>query len=125
MADSSSVGLVINQAMLSTMIAYVIEFAKRTKWFPWLKAETAKLNRMVAVVISGAAAIGIHATYNHEGGVLMITGLSAWTIIHGLWDWLRSFIFTQAAYDGLIAPNQKLDKTVDAVVTKAQGESGK
>lgn len=104
-ADSTTTGLLVNQAMISAMIAYGIEFLKKTKYFPWITAESAKLNRGLAVAVTGLAAAGIHMTY--AGGILTITGLTWWSLAHGLWDWVRSFLVTQVAYDGLIAPNQK------------------
>jgi len=78
----------------AALIAYVISWMKNSNWpvFAWISGETPKVNRIVAVVLSGIATVGIHATFNQ--GTLVITGLSATVVATGLWHWAVQFAYT-------------------------------
>lgn len=103
-----------NQVIFNAIIVAALQWLKNAKWFPWLSAETAKLNRVIAILASGAAAIGVHSTF--VGGVLTITGLS-WAVIGpGLYNWLQSFVFQQLIFKATIS-NPMLETKVQSVVT--------
>jgi hypothetical protein len=78
----------------AAVIAYVIQLMKNSNWkiFGWISRETPTVTRLVAVVLSGIATIGIHATFN--GGTLVVTGLSATVVLAGLWKWGVQFAYT-------------------------------
>ena len=98
---------VISQVTTSAVIAYFLEWLKGTRLFPWLSMETAKLNRVVAVILSGIGALGVHANFDQTSGVLTITGLTVVTILHGLWDWAQAFVTQQVIYDGVVQKPSK------------------
>lgn len=89
------------QITISAVVVYIIEVVKRSKFFPWLTTETAKLNRYVAIVLSGLAALGINATFTD--GTLTITGLTVAGILTGALVWLKSFIVQQGMFKILIS----------------------
>jgi|HubBroStandDraft_6_1064221.scaffolds.fasta_scaffold671645_2 hypothetical protein len=78
----------------AAVIAYIISMMKNSNWkiFAWISGETPKVNRAVAVVLSGIATVGIHATF--AKGTLVVTGLSATVILTGLWHWGVQFAYT-------------------------------
>lgn len=88
------------QLTTSAVIVWVIERLKAAKWFPWLSVETWRLNRAIAVILSGLAALGIHAEFNSVEGILTITGLTLTSILHGGADWISSFVIQQVLFRG-------------------------
>jgi len=82
------------QVTAAAVVSFLIGFLKKQSWFPWLTAESEKANRIAAVVLSGLAALGIHAQYTHAAGTLVITGLTLTTILSGAWHWLTQFAIT-------------------------------
>lgn len=89
-----------SQLTLSATIVFLIQLLKSAKWFPWLRAHTDRLNRIVALGLSGVAAIGIHTAYDAslDGGTLVISGIGIAAIAHGLWEWLQSYALQEFVY---------------------------
>lgn len=110
MTEVTSGNLVIAQITTSAVIAYGIEWLKKAKWMPWVAQHTTLLNRALSIILSGAAALGIHTEFSSETHTLTITGLCLMCVLHSGWDWLKSWITTQIIYDGVIAtkPNSAL-----------------
>lgn len=86
------------QLGLAALVAFVIQWAKNSSWFPWLTTETDKVNRAVAVLLSGLASFGIHATWNGTNHSLLIEGLGLSTILPALWHWFVQFLYTHGIY---------------------------
>lgn len=80
----------------------LIEFVKRSKWFPWATMETAKLNRILSVLYAMIAAVGIHIAWNHGAvpGSYMIevTGLTLAGVALGIWSVLKAFVLQELIY---------------------------
>lgn len=98
MGDATS-NLVLTQLTTSAVITYGLEKLKESKYFPWLTAETKNLNRLASIVLAGAGALGVHAAWDPSNHTLMITGLYWTSILHGAWDWIRSWVSQQLIYD--------------------------
>src|SRR4051812_17523007 len=75
----------------SAVIVYVLEVAKRSNLLPWITAHTKYMNRFASVVAACASAVGIHFTFDHISGTLMITGLSLATVLSALWAVLQQY----------------------------------
>lgn len=91
-----------NQVIFNAIIVAALQWLKNSKWFPWLSKETGNINRIIAVILSGAAAIGVHTNFDHATGVLTITGLTFATISTGLYEWLRSFVIQQLVFKATV-----------------------
>lgn len=89
------------QLVASSIAVWVIQIIKKSKYFPWITAQTGRLNRVVAVVVSGLTAVGIHVTFDHSSGVLTISGLTAAGIVVGFGTWLKSFVMQELVYQGV------------------------
>ena len=98
--------ILTSQITVAAVVSFLIGFLKKQKWFPWLTTETAKANRAAAIVLSGAAAIGIHTTFNHQSGTLVITGLTLSTIATGAWHWGTQFALTHGWFKATSASDQ-------------------
>lgn len=86
--DASVLG---TQLTMSAVIVFILQVLKKASWFPWLSDQTQRLNTIVAVVLSGLAALGIHSSFDPASHVLTITGLSPAGIAHAAIDWIRSY----------------------------------
>ncbi len=93
--DSS---LILSQFTASALIVWVIEQLKRAGWCRWIRADTDVLNRIIAWLAAGAAAAGIHFTFDSDAGVLTIGGLTLANVAHSLWQWLTSGAMQETLY---------------------------
>lgn len=99
---------------LSAMIAYGVQWAKKSKWFPWLSDHTANLNHFVAAGLSLAASWGVHTHFDKEAHVLSISGLCLLCVLHGAWDWSKQYIATRLIYDGVVSKAQAVPVTIES-----------
>ena len=104
----------------AAIITFVIGTLKKSSWFPWLSAETANINRLVSVVLSGVAAVGIHATFDRQTHSLLITGLSLSTIAVGGYHWLVQFVYTHGWFKATSASDQVLQLLKQALANQVQ-----
>jgi len=58
------------------------------------------LNRALAALFAGVAAVGIHYQFDPGAGTLLISGLTLETIVPGALLWLKQFILQQMAWRG-------------------------
>lgn len=86
------------QMAVAGIISLVIGWLKKSKWCPWITTETAKVNRVVMILLSGLGTLGIHFTYSHTAGTLLITGLTWATFGAGLWHWVVQSFVTHGWY---------------------------
>lgn len=86
------------QVVISAVVVYLLQLAKKSSLVPWLNKETAQLNRAVAVGASLFSSVGIHFTYSTAAGVLTITGLTLSGIGQFLWHWLTAFVSQQLIF---------------------------
>lgn len=96
---------VLTQVHTGAVIVYLLQKIKTSKYFPWINAQSSRLNRWVAIIASAAAALGIHASFNHQAGVLTITGLTVASIAQFAGKWLQGFIYQELIYQATIKQN--------------------
>ena len=75
-------------AIVAAVVSFVFQMLKRSPVFPWVSAQTARLNTWVAIVLAVVAAAGVHVTF--AGDVLTVSGLS--------WDALYQYGVQQVFY---------------------------
>jgi hypothetical protein len=93
--------LVVSQVTLSAVVVVVLQWLKRSPWFPWLTDRTEKAKHVAAVLGAAATAVGVHYTYDASIGTLTITGVTLAGIGHGAWHWLQSYAFQESLYKGV------------------------
>lgn len=101
MADRAECGLDKGTAMNPSESAILQQFltqATLSAWavyglnrFPWYQAQLANVKRLMAIVVSVGLSLGVHFTYDHQAGTLLITGLALQSILHHAWDAAQSF----------------------------------
>lgn len=92
--------LVISQVTLSAIAVVVMQWLKKSSWFPWLTAQSDAANKIVAAFFAAAAAVGIHYTYDASTATLTFTGISFAALGHALWHWLQSYAVQETIYKG-------------------------
>jgi len=53
-----------HQTGIAFVTVYAIQFLKNSKWFPWLHADAARVNRTVSLIVAFLAAAGIKVAMN-------------------------------------------------------------
>ena len=107
---------------MGAVIVYLIEYLKRSHWFPWLDSYTVNLNKAVSAILAAIAAFGIGWVIQSpvEGTyVITLTGLT-WTSV-GLasWEFLKQYITQQMIFDMAIKKGEP-----PKVVKESTGSGG-
>lgn len=97
--------IVTAQITASAVVVYGVELLKKSPWFPWIHRSSDAVNRTIAGVMAVGTALGIHAKFDAEHGTLLITGLTLASVAHFGFDWLRSFVFQEMIYKGVVKPH--------------------
>lgn len=90
----------ITQIKANGVAAFVINRMQKAQHplFSWISVHTPWVTRAVSAVFASAAALGVHATYHtaEQGGMLVITGLSATAILGGVWQIAQNYAIQHA-----------------------------
>jgi len=106
----------------AAVISFTISFLKKQSWFPWLTADTEKLNRMVAIGLSAFAALGVDFEFNHAAGTLVITGLHLTAILVACWHMVVQFVYTHGWFKATSASDQIVCLFKAIIKAQAAGE---
>lgn len=108
-AAEAAVGMQGNElvwsAVLAWMSAKALEWAKASKIVPWLTAETETVNRWAARIISMAAALGVHFTFDSAAGALTVTGLTYIGLRDSALEYARQRMLMSIAYAKFVKPS--------------------
>ncbi len=91
------------EATFALALIVFIQWLKKTPYFPWLSQQSAKANRLAAIVGSGLSSFGIHFNWSASNHSLLITGLSLTVVLPALYHWGIQFLYTHAGYKGVSA----------------------
>jgi hypothetical protein len=92
---------VLSQLSYSVVAIWVIQKLKECKWLPWINQNSDTVNKVVAVVVSFIAAIGVQWTVQgglQDGGTITITYPSLATMLALAVKWLQSYAVQQGMY---------------------------
>jgi hypothetical protein len=95
-----------NQVVAGALLAFAIQWAKGSRLFPFITAETARVNRWASVALSGLTALGIHVVCSKVDHQCVISWTDGMTIAVGIWHWITQFVFTHCAYKAVVAKQQ-------------------
>jgi len=104
---------------VSAVTVWILQKAKEIPWLKWVSADKPQANRLAALILAGAATLGVTASYNPSAHILTISGLSAAGILSAAWLWLRQFVTQELVYQ--VAANQPKPAAVVQGVPAKQG----
>lgn len=96
-SDSSIVMTHITAAGASVAL---INYLKKSPYFPWITKEKAKLLRVVAVITSALGAVGVHYTWHPEARQLIWTLPTVAQMATFGATWVKNFITQELVYQG-------------------------
>lgn len=88
----------ISQLKANGLASGAIQVMKSSKWpiFSWITSETPYVTRGLGVLFAAFTAVGVNATFH--GGTLVVSGITAYAIIHGLWSIAQNYLMQHAWY---------------------------
>lgn len=97
------------------MIVYILEWLKRSRWFPWISDHQKTLQRVLSAGAAVVVAVGINWNYDPamEGGTLVIHGLNAQTVLAAVYEFLKQFMAQQVIYDTIVPKVEARKVVVD------------
>lgn len=96
----SSITPLSDKLGLAILIPWLIEQMKTTNlpFFNWIGPYSTKLARSLSIGGAAAATVGIIFRYDPAAETLLITGISAWSMILFVFEFLKQFAMQEAAY---------------------------
>ena len=82
----------------AALVSFALNWLKQSSWFPWITAETEKLNRLVMIAGAGLATLGISVHCDWTNHNCLVSGLDAHTVIAGFWMWCQQIAITHGWY---------------------------
>ena len=107
-----SVNDLLSTLTASTLTVSIIQWLKATKWIPFIDQHTAGINRVLSWFAAFLTGTGIHWTFNHDAGVLTITGLSLGVIIHTATITSKQYAVQWLIYRGIVKEPAKTETAI-------------
>ena len=86
------------QVVLAAVLSYIVQKMKGSRYFPWITAETSKVNRTAAIILSGLATLGIHIVCSKVDHTCTVSWVDGMTVATGMWHWASQAILTHGWY---------------------------
>ena len=93
---------VLSQVVVAWLVTQAVQWLKRASGLPWISAKTDTLNKIVGIVLAFFASLGIMFQFDPQAGTLLVTGLTASTILAGIWTWVQQVVLQQIIYHGAV-----------------------
>jgi hypothetical protein len=94
--------LPVSEFTLSAVAVYLLQILKNAKWFPWLKAEAAKANRIASIILAFVGSVWTQWQWTADPTTgthtLIISGLSWAAVGLALWHWASHFAMQETIY---------------------------
>lgn len=94
--------LIGQQIPISIISAYVIQWLKGQRWFPFASMDALWMNRFTSGVAALLSAGAIHYTFG-DNGDFTFTG-NIWSLVHALWSATQQYAMQHVVYKMAIAP---------------------
>lgn len=101
-------GAFISQLTSAAVVVYLLQFLKRTSWYPrfaaWLPMADAHVHRVVSVLGAFVSAVGVHIAFSGNaatGWQFAGTIPPLAVLAHACWDWAQQFALNQLTYDAV------------------------
>jgi hypothetical protein len=105
-----------NILTLNVVSVWLIEMAKRSRYFPWATAETKHVNKALSAVLAALSSAGITVLGIKQGAgsySIQITGLTMAAIPHFLWHIMGNYAVQKWVYK-VVVPRDGSPRRVGA-----------
>jgi hypothetical protein len=114
MGDSS---IALSQVTVAGIAVALINWLKRSEYFPWITQEKTNLLRVIAIVTSALGAAGIHYTWNPEAHILAFHLPTLAGFVHFVFShWVPSFVTQEITYQATGSGTAEVLKKILAAV---------
>ena len=121
-------GSLISQITSAAMVVYLLQFLKKTAWYPrvaaWLPIADAHVHRLVSLFGAFISAVGVHVAFTgsaaagwHFAGSIPPIAV----LVHSLWDLAQQFALNQLTYDAVAQRAGSKDTVWTVPATAATG----
>ena len=112
-------GFLVTAGGIALISAILIQWAKKSELaiFSFIGTEKnkQKANLIFSVVVAFLTSIGVGYKYDSSTGVLILSGLTAANLAHGLWHWGLQWIGQHVAYKQWIVPQELQAANIDVL----------
>lgn len=91
---------------ISGVVPYVLERLKARPWVPFVQPYAPHLNRVTAILVSIATAVGVTVDFDATLGVLTVTGLLPEQLLRSGLQALANFMLQEGIYRTRIDPGE-------------------
>lgn len=88
--------------VIGFLVSYVLQWFKGSPAFPWLTAQTTRLNFWLSGFVALLVSIGITFEFAPTEGTLLVSGLTFANVGTHLWAWIQQWLSQQVAYDFVV-----------------------
>jgi hypothetical protein len=92
----------IGSAVTAWMAAKGIELLKRLSITPWVNYNSDIVNKWLSRVVAFFTTLGVHASFDHNAGALIITGLTFASASSLVLEYARQYMLQEVAYKKFI-----------------------
>jgi hypothetical protein len=107
--DGMMDGAVISQLTSAAIVVYLLQYLKKTAWYPKFAAavpmDAAHVHRLVSAAGALLSAVGVHIAFTGDvatGWHFAGTIPPLHEIVHSAWDWAQQFALNQLTYDAVL-----------------------
>jgi hypothetical protein len=92
------------QGALAIFVPILLQWVKGASWFPWINAQSAKLNALAGAVLASLAVAGIHFSWDTTTHTAALSGLTLSAVLVWLGAVAKQYLFQHAAYRLMYGP---------------------
>lgn len=112
-------GFILTAGGTAVLSSLIIQWMKKSELaiFDAIGTEKNKqrANLYLSIIVAFVTSIGIGYKYDGATGVLVISGLTAAGIQHGLWHWFTQWTAQHVSYKALIVPQELQAANIDVL----------
>ena len=112
-------GFLLTAGGTAVLSSVIIQWMKKSQLeiFSFLGTEKnkQKVNLYFSILVAFVTSIGIGFKYDGAAGTLLLTGLTAAGIKHGLWHWFTQWIAQHVTYKTLVVPQELQAANIDVL----------
>lgn len=110
-------GFLLTSGGTAILSAIIIQALKKSNIISFIGTEKSKgaANLCFSVFIAFITSLGIGYKYDGASGTLILTGLTAAGLLHGIWHWFVQWVGQHLAYKQIVVPAELQAATIDVL----------